>query len=109
MWNRLYDITMQTPIGARYGTMSVMENNGKINGMLNILKRENSFHGRIRENGDCRITGAIRSLMRIIPYDAEGRMTEEILILTLTGEQESFEISGRRAEHLTEQEKRRES
>lgn len=93
MWNRSYDVIMRTPIGARHGTMSVTVDHSKINGMLHILKKANPFHGNINENGDCRIQGELTTLMRTIPYEAMGWITQEALALKLTGERESFELS----------------
>ena len=55
MWNRSYDVMMQTPIGVRYGTMSVTVDDSIIDGVLDILKRSNPFHGKIDEKGDCQI------------------------------------------------------
>ena len=94
MWNCSYDVIMQTSIGARYGTVFVTVNNSKINGMLNILKKANPFHGKIDERGNCQIKGDLTTLMRTISYDATGRITKEALVLSLKGEQESFDISG---------------
>lgn len=94
MWNRSYDVMMQTPIGARYGTMTVVVDHSKINGILDILKKANPFHGRIDEKGDCQIKGELTTLMRTIPYDAAGRITRESLSLKLKGERESFKLSG---------------
>ena len=70
MWNRQYDITMQTPIGARYGSMAVRVEDGRVNGILTILKKAVPFEGVIHEDGNCRITGKLITLMRTIPYDA---------------------------------------
>lgn len=94
MWNRRYYVTMRTPIGARYGTVSVTVNNSTISGMLDILKKANPFHGNIDEKGDCRIKGELTTLMRTIPYNAAGRITKEALVLRVKGERESFEITG---------------
>lgn len=94
MWNRSYDVIMRTPIGARHGTMSITIDHSKINGMLDILKKANPFHGNIDEKGNCQIKGELTTLIRTIPYDATGRITKEALVLKLKGEQESFEISG---------------
>lgn len=105
MWNRSYDVVMQTAIGARYGTMSVTVDNGKIDGMLDILKKENPFHGKINEKGDCQIKGKLTTLMRTIPYDATGRITQEALLLKLAGKQEMFEISGTASAHFCIKEK----
>ena len=94
MWNCNYDVIMQTPIGARYGTISVTVDNSKIDGILDILMRANPFHGKINEKGDCQIKGELTTLMRTLPYDATGRITKETLVLKLKGQQESFDISG---------------
>lgn len=93
MWNCSYEVIMQTPIGARYGTMSVTVDNSKINGMLDILKKANPFYGKINKKGDCQIQGELTTLMRTIPYTATGRITKEKLILSLKGAQENFDIS----------------
>ena len=70
MWNRSYNVIMRTPIGARYGTVSVTVDNSTISGMLDILKKANPFHGNINKKGDCRIKGELTTLMRTIPYNA---------------------------------------
>ncbi len=43
MWNRQYDVTMQTPIGARYGTMRLTVDNRNVDGILDILKKPTRF------------------------------------------------------------------
>lgn len=94
MWNRCYDIIMQTSIGVRYGTMSVTVDNSKIEGMMNILKKENPFSGTIDEKGDCQIHGEITTLTRTIPYEAVGQINKDRLQLKVEGGQECFDISG---------------
>lgn len=94
MWNGSYNIIMQTTIGARYGTITVFINHSKVNGMLDILKKANPFHGKINEKGDCQIKGELTTLMRTIPYNATGRLTKDTLVLNLKGERESFKIFG---------------
>ena len=94
MWDHRYDVILQTPIGARYGTMTVVVDRNKVDGILDILKKANPFHGTINAKGTCQIKGELTTLIRTIPYDAVGRITKESLALKLNGEQESFEISG---------------
>lgn len=95
MWNHHYNVVMRTPIGARYGTMAVTVENSKIHGMLYILKKANPFVGTINEKGDCCFKGELTTLMRTIPYDATGHVTEESLHLNLKGARETFELSGK--------------
>lgn len=94
MWKRKYDITMMTPVGARYGTMAFTVKNCEIHGILNILKKENPFSGTMDEAGNCRIRGEITTLMQRILYDAAGQISSSALYLKLTGAQDCFEISG---------------
>lgn len=94
MWNRLYDVTMRTPIGDRYGSMNVTVNQNHVDGILTILKKATPFAGSICEDGSCRISGQLITLMRTIPYEAVGRITKSSLWLILRGEQETFEVSG---------------
>lgn len=94
MWNRKYDITMQTSIGARYGTMLLTVDAGNVDGILDNLKKANPFHGKINENGSCRIKGKLTTLMRTIPYEGEGKITRDAFFLKLTTERESYDLSG---------------
>lgn len=94
MWNRQYNVTMQAPIGARYGTMAVTIDDSRVDGLLTILKKAAPFHGVIREDGRCLLTGELFTLMRTIPYEAVGWINQNALHLTLTSEKETFELSG---------------
>lgn len=105
MWNRQYNVTMQTSMGARYGTMTVTVDGSRVNGILTILKKAVPFDGMIREDGNCRITGSLITLMRTIPYDATGQMTQTSLQLTLRGAQETFELSGHAVDSFSSSEK----
>lgn len=100
MFNRYYDVKMRTPIGARYGTMSVSIENNKIKGALVILNKSNPFSGNIDENGDCQIKGKVTTLMRTIPYHATGRITKEKMDLQLKSEHEIFDLSGTASAHV---------
>ena len=97
MWSHRYDVTMRTPIGPRYGTMTVVVDGGEVRGTLRILKRANPFAGTIDETGQCRFRGELTTLMRAIPYEAAGRITREALRLRLKGATESFDVSGKAA------------
>ena len=94
MGRHYYDVIMRTPIGARYGRISVTIENNKIDGILVILKKSNPFCGSINENGDCQIKGEVKTLLRTIPYDATGKITEENIVLKLKSEHEIFDLSG---------------
>lgn len=94
MWNRQYEVTMQTPVGARYGTMRLTVDNRNVDGILDILKRANPFHGNISEDGNCQINGELTTLMHTISYEGRGKITRDALFLKLITARESFDISG---------------
>lgn len=94
MWNRQYKVTLQTPLGERYGKMTVTINHGNIEGVLSILKEAGAFHGTIQENGNCVITGELFTLTRTILYEATGKIEKESLHLIVKGEKEQFELFG---------------
>lgn len=95
MGKQSYQIIMQTPLGARYGTMSVTLADQTVSGTMEILKHMEPFSGTIDENGDCRITGRMVTLMRSIDFTAEGNITPESVHLTVQGGRNSFELHGK--------------
>lgn len=70
MWNRKYDVIMQISIGVRYGAMLLTVDTGNVDGILDILKKANPFHGKINENGSCRINGKLTTERE--SYDLSG-------------------------------------
>ena len=91
-WN--YNIILQTPIGKRYGTMSVMKIDETIQGILSLFGHAEPFVGTVKENGECRINGMIRSLMKRNEYTAHGRITSQKVELALEGKHKTLRIYG---------------
>ena len=89
-----YDIVMQTSIGERYGTMIVEWEGEQISGFMEILGHTEAFHGEIDEDGNCRIEGRMISLTRMIPYIAVGKIIPSMLLLSLRGGRNIFEVEG---------------
>ena len=104
MGKRKYQISMQTPLGVRYGTMSVTWAGRMLNGMLDILNHIEPFSGTIEENGDCRIHGRMITLVRNIEYTAVGKISPEFIQLTMRGERNTFELHGCRIPEKEEKE-----
>lgn len=92
--NQRYNICMHTPMGKRYGSMSIQANDNQISGFLSLLQHKEPFYGTIDENGLCEFTGKIITLMRTIAYVATGTITECSLNLSLRCGQSSFELIG---------------
>ena len=98
MQKTTYSIALHTPIGVRQGTMDVQIHGRKASGMMHILNRSEPFLGCIEETGECKFTGRLVTLMRTIPYQAMGRITKDNVELSLVGEKESFQLTGRPCE-----------
>ena len=94
MEERKYNITMNTPIGSRYGTINLILADSYINGTLDLLEHSEPFSGSIDRNGNCKIYGHLITLMRTIEYTAVGRITEKAIELSLQGERNIFKITG---------------
>ncbi|MGN0480019.1 MAG: hypothetical protein ACI4EV_00450, partial [Lachnospiraceae bacterium] len=95
--------SMVTPIGTRQGTMSVMLEQNKISGTLDILENTGNFHGTVNDDDCCTIEGSIISLTQTIEYIATGKITKDKISLQLKGKKNTFLLFGVAA--LTEGEK----
>ncbi len=89
-----YDIIMRTPLGLREGTMLVQWVGKLLSGTVSLLQHTEPFHGVIDEDGLCRITGRLVTLLRSIQYQATGWIDRERVRLSLHGAGSVFELSG---------------
>ena len=94
MKKRKYDITMNTPIGSRYGTINLILKDNCISGTLNLVEHSEPLSGSIDSDGNCKIYGNLITLMRTIEYTAIGRVSEKAIELSLQGERNIFKITG---------------
>jgi len=94
MQKTTYNIALRTPIGVRKGTMDVQIHGETASGMMHILNRSEPFLGRIDESGECTLSGKLVTLMRTIPYRANGKITGDNIELSLTGGKETFRLTG---------------
>lgn len=94
MKDRKYNITMNTPIGSRYGTISISLENSRIFGTLNLLEHSEPLSGLIDGEGNCTIYGKLKTLMRTVEYTAIGKITEKAIELSMKGERNIFKITG---------------
>ncbi len=97
MWNSNYNVVMKTPIGPRRGTMEVFVDQGKVDGILDLLKQTNPFSGSIDDDGACQITGQLKTLIRTVSYCAAGQITKEAVRLVMEDGSKTFELTGETA------------
>ena len=93
-----YRITMDTPLGPRYGKAGLQVVQGKTDGFLELFNRKEPLTGRVDESGSCRLQGKLVTLFHTIRYTAVGLIEKERLCLKLQGllrgEPAIFQITG---------------
>lgn len=90
----LHQIVMHTPLGQKQGQLQLEVQENKVFGYLNILGHTQPIHGRIEADGSCRLEGHIVTLMRTVPFIADGWVTDDAVSLTLRGDRNVFWIKG---------------
>lgn len=93
---KIYQIQMNTAVGPRYGKLVVQILDGKITGIMEILKEAEWLEGSIDEDGYTAFCGKITSLMQRMEYVALGQITDEEVSLELKIGNTTFEMSGKR-------------
>lgn len=65
-----YDVTLQSPLGPRFGELVLQEDGQVVSGHLTLLGRRSHFTGTILKNGRYLISGELRTPMGQEFYDA---------------------------------------
>lgn len=94
MCERCYKIEMQTPMGIKSGTIRVMTENGIVKGYLNVMNHTTPLSGNIDEEGYCKLTGSIVTLMQTVSYEASGKIEEDKISLVIYGGRNVFQMVG---------------
>ncbi|MGM9653508.1 MAG: hypothetical protein ACI3XP_07720 [Eubacteriales bacterium] len=89
-----FDVRMRTPVGIRFGHMTVCRTLGRVRGHLDILNHCEPFDGTIDDGGNCKLSGRIITLMRTINYEATGTITPDSLELSITDDRHILKIIG---------------
>ncbi|MGN1097598.1 MAG: hypothetical protein ACI4SS_01735 [Clostridia bacterium] len=92
--SRKYDITMQTPIGERFGHACINKKDGIINGYIELLNHIEPFLGNVDVNGNCSISGYIVTEIRTLYYTAEGRLVDDAIDMAVSCEGNLLTIKG---------------
>ncbi len=89
-----YDVVMKTQLGNRKGKLYVRRTQEKINGCLTILGHENPVVGAVAEDGAYALKGELITLVRTIPFLAQGYVDEKVVSLTLYCPNNTFYMTG---------------
>ncbi|MGN0338880.1 MAG: hypothetical protein ACI4D0_00130 [Lachnospira sp.] len=94
MSEQQYSIVMQTPIGKKYGSLSVSILADRLNGYLTLLNHNEPIEGTIDGSGNCSFTGKLVTLLRTIPYVATGIISDSEVKLQIKGARNTFRLTG---------------
>ena len=89
-----YRVTMKTPLGSRDGHLLLSTRGTRIRGTLRILGSSNTVSGRLLPDGSCTLAGKIQTLVRTIPYTADGCFDAASIELTIHGERNTMPLQG---------------
>ena len=89
-----YAIALNTSIGVRHGRMTVKWSDDCVSGEIDILNHREAFEGFVTEDGKCRIKGKIVSLTKVLPYEAEGIMSDSEVHLDVLTDKDRYELTG---------------
>ena len=80
---RTYDVELTTLLGKRSGSLGVRLSGECFSGVLRLMKQENPVQGQLSPDGQCRLTGSIRTRMGAYPFEGEGHLLPECLEMIL--------------------------
>ena len=83
MTERKYKICLSVPIGQREGSMYICESDGRLNGWLEVMGKQNDISGFMHADGSIEISGTIQTLISRIAYAAKGTIIEDAISLKL--------------------------
>lgn len=91
-----YEVTLEAPLGKRPGSLTLDSLDGECRGVLSLMSFANPVSGRIQEGGVCALSGWMRTLMRSLPFTAEGWVRRDAVELTLHWNGRSYPLHGRK-------------
>lgn len=94
MYNKIYRIVLHTDLGERIGKLKVSVTEGKLKGLLCLLSKETECTGTVDANGECKLSGTLKSLKNQVSYIATGYLRSSGLLLTLKCQTRSYKLDG---------------
>ena len=94
MMQYTYEVTLDAPLGKKRGLLVLNAIAGDCRGMLSLMSFSNPVRGSVDADGACTLMGRMRTLMRNLPFTAEGRIDLENLELTLHWGGRSYALHG---------------
>ena len=94
MMEYTYEVTLDAPLGKKRGLLVMNGIAGECRGELSLMSFSNPVCGTVDADGACTLMGRMRTLMRNLPFTAEGRIDRNGLELTLHWGGRSYALHG---------------
>ena len=91
---QLYDVSLETPLGQRRGQAALEIRGTHVQGELTLMNHTEALSGEIAPDGSCHLVGNLTTLLRRIPYTAEGTITRNRVALTVKEKRNVFSLVG---------------
>lgn len=94
MMEYTYEVTLDAPLGKKRGLLVLNAIARDCRGVLSLMSFSNPVRGSVDVDGACTLMGRMRTLVRNLPFTAEGRIDLESLELTLHWGGRSYALHG---------------
>ena len=90
----LYNLEMTTPLGVRHGSLELIVWKNFLNGYLTMFTRTIPIRDGLCEGNDISFRGDMKTLMKMIPYQAEGQVSGNKISLDFMSESGHYHAPG---------------
>ena len=92
----IYEIKLNTPMGAMSGKVTLKTNGENIDGVLEIMGMKNNLNGGIVKGNQCYFKGNIKNNALNIEYELMGQLTGNILNIFAKTNMGEFKLQGKK-------------
>ena len=93
-----YDLVMDAPLGKRRGNLELMVEKNWMNGYLTMFTRTIPIRNGHLDGKRISFDGEMKTLMKTLPYKAEGTVTQSSLEMVISTQQGVYPVKGMLAE-----------
>lgn len=91
-----YTSSLNTPMGAINGTITLRTQENQVEGMIETMGMKNNFRGMKTKEDECQFTGNFATPMGSIEYNATCRVVQNSLELMANTNKGNFKLTGKR-------------
>lgn len=92
----IYEIKLNTPMGAMSGKVTLKTNGENIDGVLEIMGMKNNLNGGRAKGNQCYFKGNIKNNALNIEYELMGQLTGNILNIFAKTNMGEFKLQGKK-------------